>query len=69
MTDPKLTFLHIRPALPRRYCEAGSPMPMEDKDRYQWGHGDAEFIEPFLNLGLYKCPHCGLTFTAAMPAK
>jgi hypothetical protein len=69
MTDKTPVLVFYRPALERRYCEAGSPMPMADKDRYQWGHGDAVFVEPFFNLGLYKCPHCGLTFHAAIPAK
>jgi hypothetical protein len=69
MTDKNITFAYVPPSLPRRYCEAASPMPEADKDRYQWGHGDAVFVEPFFNLGLYKCPHCGLTFHAAMPAQ
>jgi hypothetical protein len=58
------TLYAIRSALPRRLCDAASPMPMADKDRFQWSHPDAEFIEPFFNLGLYKCPHCKLTFHA-----
>ena len=50
--------------LERRYCTAEAPMPREDKDKYQWGHGDAVDIGPFFNLRLYECPHCRLTFHA-----
>lgn len=67
MTDP--TIIYLLSGLPRRYCEADSPMQQADKDRYQWGHPDAEFIEPFFNLGIYRCPHCGLTFHAPMRAQ
>jgi len=62
------TLLYARPALPRRYCEKDSPMPAADKDKYQWGHPDAEDVGAFFNLRLYKCPYCGLTFHAAAPS-
>jgi uncharacterized Fe-S cluster protein YjdI len=50
--------------LHRRYCTAEHPMPIEDKDRYQWGHPDAVEVEPFFNLVIYTCPHCNHTFHA-----
>jgi hypothetical protein len=51
----------------RRYCTAEAPMPECDKDRYRWGHPDAEVIDrlPTANhVDLCRCPHCGLTFTS-----
>lgn len=63
MTD-RLTAVYVPSGLPRRYCEAGSPMPIEDKDKYQWGHPDAADVGPFFNLRLYRCPHCDITFHA-----
>lgn len=41
-------------------------MQLADKSNYQWGHPDAEYIEPLYNLGIYHCPHCDLTFHAPM---
>lgn len=50
--------------LERRYCTAEAPMPMADKDKYQWGHADAVDVGAFFNLRLYTCPHCKFTFHA-----
>lgn len=62
-----MTTLYATPSgLPRRACTADKPMPEVHKDRFQWTHADAEYVEPFFNLALYKCPHCGLTFHAPM---
>jgi hypothetical protein len=63
MTDQP-TLVYVPSALPRRYCVKDSPMPMADKDKYQWGHPDAVDVGPFLNLRLYRCPYCDLTFHA-----
>lgn len=61
-----MTTLYATPSrLPHQTCDADKPMPQADKDRFQWTHADAEYIEPFFNLALYKCPNCGLTFHAA----
>lgn len=49
--------------LERRVCTGDSPMVMEDKDRFRWGHPDAVEVQPFLNLVICRCPHCGLTFS------
>lgn len=56
--------LYVPSQLPRRICTGESPMPAEDKDKYQWGHPDAKFLRDFFNLGIYRCPHCELTFHA-----
>lgn len=48
----------------RKDCTAETPMSMEDKAKYYWIHHDAVDVEPFFNLMLYRCPHCGLTFHA-----
>lgn len=65
-----MTTIHETPSgLPRRYCTADEPMPQADKNRYHWGHADAEYVEPFFNLALYRCPHCKLTFHAAKRAQ
>ena len=50
--------------LARRYCEIRSPMPIADKDKYQWGHPDAVEMAPFFNLMVYECPHCKHVFHA-----
>lgn len=47
-----------------RACTAEEPMPIADKDRYFWIHGDAVDVGPFFNMRLYTCPHCGRTFHA-----
>jgi hypothetical protein len=60
--DPVLVY--VPSALPRRHCTEDSPMQMQDKDAYQWGHPDAGRIRSFFNLAIYQCPHCGLTFHA-----
>ena len=64
MSDPTVIF--VPSDLPRRLCDAENPMPTADKDRYHWSHPDAEYVEPFFNLGIYRCPHCKLTFHAPM---
>lgn len=48
----------------RRDCTAEAPMNMEERHKYYWIHHDAKEVEPFFNLMLYKCPHCGMTFHA-----
>lgn len=63
--NPALHFVFLGSGLPRRYCEAGAPMPMADRNRYQWGHPDAVEVRPFFNLVIYRCPHCQLEFHAA----
>jgi hypothetical protein len=62
--DALVRALHIAQHghLERRYCEAGAPMKYEDKDRFMWGHPDAQQVGTFLNLTTYLCPHCGLRF-------
>jgi hypothetical protein len=50
--------------LPPRVCSADAPMPVEDRDRYQWSHPDAEEVMPFFNLVVYTCPYCKHTFHA-----
>lgn len=67
MTDS--TLVYVPSGLPRRYCEAGNPMPMADKDKYQWGHPDAVEVAPLYNLMIYRCPHCGLHFHAPARTK
>lgn len=62
MTDPILVYVPSK--LPRRYCTDDSPMQMQDKDAYQWGHPDAYRVRAFFNLAIYQCPHCNLTFHA-----
>jgi hypothetical protein len=57
-----MPVIHV--PLARRYCTADSPMPHEDRDRYQWGHPDATEVMPFFNLVVYTCPHCKHTFHA-----
>lgn len=47
-----------------RRCTAEAPMPIEQKDDYFWIHAEAQAREPFFNLMLYECPHCGLWFPA-----
>lgn len=47
-----------------RECTAQRPMPFEEAYNFFWIHKDAEEVAPFLNLVLYKCPHCNFTFTA-----
>lgn len=66
-TDPIL--LYIPSPLPRRTCTAASPMPMADRDKYQWGHPDATGVAPWYNLTIYLCPHCGITFHAPARGK
>lgn len=51
--------------LERRVCTKDAPMPMEDKDKYRWGHPDATFVQAFFNLHTYQCPHCQLMFNVA----
>ena len=63
MSD-QIHLVYVPSQLPRRHCTAESPMPTADKDKYQWGHPDAAYKEDFLNLAIYTCPHCGLTFHA-----
>lgn len=51
--------------LERRACTATTPMPLADKGKFYWIHGDATDAGQFLNWRLYTCPHCDITFHAA----
>jgi hypothetical protein len=46
------------------YCTPERPMPIEDKDKYRWIHGEPKFLRPFFNLSLYECQNCKFTFPA-----
>lgn len=62
MANIDIGIISVQPKLSRRICTAEEPMKEEDKSKYQWGHPDAKYVEPFFNLALYTCPHCNLTF-------
>jgi hypothetical protein len=57
------TYSHLE----RRTCTAAAPMPLAELALYRWSHPDAIMLERITAanaINLYRCPNCGLEFTA-----